>query len=66
MSAIATPCIKVCAIDPASHLCSGCGRTLEEIGTWLRLTPDERITVMGRLPARLAALRSGQTPVPHA
>lgn len=55
--AIATPCIKVCAIEPLSGLCIGCGRTLREIGSWSALSGDARAAVMAVLPARLARLK---------
>jgi predicted Fe-S protein YdhL (DUF1289 family) len=43
----------VCAIDPISALCVGCGRTLAEIAGWLRFSPDERARIMAELPRRL-------------
>ena len=49
---IASPCIKVCIIDPVSGLCSGCGRTLGEIAAWARLDAGERRRSMAELPAR--------------
>jgi predicted Fe-S protein YdhL (DUF1289 family) len=52
--AIETPCINVCILDPASRLCRGCGRTLDEIGRWTLLTDAERRRVMAELPQRLA------------
>jgi len=52
---VSTPCIKVCAIEAATSLCAGCGRSLREIGGWTRMTEAERKTVMAQLPARLAA-----------
>ncbi len=54
--AIETPCIKVCVVDPASRLCRGCGRTLDEIGRWIVMTDGERRRVMAELPRRLAGL----------
>jgi predicted Fe-S protein YdhL (DUF1289 family) len=48
-----SPCNKVCAIDPISALCVGCGRTLAEIAGWLRFSPDERARIMAELPRRL-------------
>jgi predicted Fe-S protein YdhL (DUF1289 family) len=54
--AIETPCNKVCAVDPISALCVGCGRTLGEIESWLRLSPDERAHIMAELPQRLARI----------
>lgn len=50
--AIETPCIQVCVVDPASRLCRGCGRTLDEIGRWTIMTDAERRRVMAELPAR--------------
>ncbi len=55
--AIATPCIKVCIVDPESNLCLGCHRTLMEIAGWARLPEDERARVMSELPARRSLIR---------
>jgi predicted Fe-S protein YdhL (DUF1289 family) len=63
MSPIASPCTKVCTIDPASRLCHGCGRSLEEIARWASLTDGERERIMAELPARLAA--AGMRPLPE-
>jgi len=52
--AIETPCINVCVVDPASRLCRGCGRTLDEIGRWIAMSDAERSRVMAELPRRLA------------
>lgn len=56
MAEIESPCNKVCVVDTASGLCVGCGRTLAEIGDWIRLASDQRRRIMAELPARLAAL----------
>jgi len=53
---IATPCVKVCMVDPASGFCLGCGRTLAEIAQWARFTPEAREAIMGGLGARLDGL----------
>ena len=55
---VSTPCIKVCAIEAATSLCAGCGRSLREIGGWTRMTEAERKTVIAQLPARLAAAQA--------
>ena len=47
-----SPCIKVCVIDPASGLCTGCLRTLDEIAAWATLPPEDRQRIMAALPAR--------------
>jgi len=53
MSIIASPCILVCAIDMKTGFCFGCGRTREEIGAWLIMSPENRRSIMAGLPARL-------------
>src|SRR5262249_38735045 len=55
MSDIESPCNKVCAVDPISALCIGCGRTLAEIEGWMRMGADKRVRIMAQLPRRLAA-----------
>jgi predicted Fe-S protein YdhL (DUF1289 family) len=56
MADIESPCNKICAIDPISSLCVGCGRTLVEIEAWLRFTSAERAYIMADLPRRLRTL----------
>lgn len=54
---VASPCISVCIVDPrGSGLCIGCGRTLDEIASWIDFSDEERRQVLRRLPARLDAL----------
>ena len=52
---IASPCTKVCTIDPRSGLCHGCGRTLTEIAQWSSLSDSERQRIMAELAQRLGA-----------
>ena len=47
-----TPCISICVIDPETALCEGCGRTLDEISNWSRMTAEERRAVMAELAGR--------------
>ena len=49
---VESPCVKVCVIHPASRLCTGCMRTIDEIGAWSRMTSQERRTVLDALPDR--------------
>jgi uncharacterized protein len=49
---IATPCVKVCAVDGRSGFCLGCRRTLPEIAGWARLSDEERAAIMTDLPHR--------------
>jgi predicted Fe-S protein YdhL (DUF1289 family) len=48
-----TPCIKICVLDPVSGLCSGCGRTLDEIADWANFGDAERSRIMAELPERM-------------
>jgi len=61
MTDIESPCNKVCAVDPISALCIGCGRSLAEIEGWMRMGADERARIMAQLPRRLAALGQRHT-----
>jgi predicted Fe-S protein YdhL (DUF1289 family) len=54
MTAIESPCNQVCAVDPRSGLCIGCGRSIAEIGRWAQYSADERRRIMAELPGRLA------------
>lgn len=54
--AVASPCVGVCKIDPATGLCLGCARTGDEIASWGGVTAAARDAVWSALPARFAAL----------
>jgi uncharacterized protein len=49
---IQSPCIRVCTIDSGTGLCTGCGRTIEEIARWSQMTDDERRRTMSGLTNR--------------
>lgn len=49
---IESPCIKICVIHPATRLCTGCLRSIDEIGAWSRMTPEARSAVMAELSGR--------------
>lgn len=57
MTAIESPCILVCSIDDKTGYCFGCGRTSQEIGAWLDMTPAERGSIMTELPERLKSVQ---------
>lgn len=48
VQAVETPCRKLCALD-AERTCTGCGRTVEEIVRWGRMSHEERRDIMERL-----------------
>ena len=52
---IESPCVKICVIHPETRLCAGCARSIDEIGAWSRMSPEERRAVMDELPTRQAA-----------
>lgn len=49
---IESPCVKICVIHPQTRLCSGCYRSIDEIGSWSRMSPFERKEIMKVLPER--------------
>jgi uncharacterized protein len=53
-----SPCTKICTLDAASGLCSGCGRTIDEITVWGEASFEQRQAILALLPARLVALKS--------
>lgn len=53
---VESPCVKLCQVHPDARICVGCLRTLEEIGGWSRMTPDERRAVIDALPDRKGLL----------
>lgn len=46
---VPSPCRKLCALDPATRICTGCGRTLDEIARWSSMSETERAAVAARL-----------------
>jgi len=47
-----SPCVGVCTLDPATHFCIGCARTIEEIAQWPRLSAEEKRRVIVLLSSR--------------
>ncbi|MEK6637943.1 MAG: DUF1289 domain-containing protein [Pseudomonadota bacterium] len=54
---IDSPCVKICALDAANDVCSGCGRTIDEIRIWGQASAAQREAILALLPARIAALK---------
>lgn len=52
---IESPCVNVCVIHPETRLCTGCARSIDEIGAWSRMSPEARRAVMADLANREAA-----------
>lgn len=54
---IESPCVKICVVHPETRLCTGCLRTIDEIGAWSKMTPEARREVMADLPSRGGLLK---------
>jgi uncharacterized protein len=53
--------VKICVLDSERRICLGCGRTMAEIGGWLRMSDAERAAVKRQLGARLKGMRGGRS-----
>lgn len=53
-----SPCTDVCQFDPHMRWCAGCGRTLEEIRSWRKLTPFRQRVILNELERRMTWLRA--------
>ncbi|RLJ41476.1 hypothetical protein BCF46_2435 [Litoreibacter meonggei] len=54
---VESPCIKVCIVHPAERICTGCLRTIDEIGAWSRMSNEARTALLEELPSRAARLK---------
>jgi predicted Fe-S protein YdhL (DUF1289 family) len=61
MTEPASPCVKVCVVDPVSGLCIGCGRTIAEISDWSEMGEAGRLKTLAELPQRIAAMVARST-----
>ena len=53
---IQSPCVRICVVHPEARLCTGCLRTIDEIGAWSKLDTAERRRIMAELPYRAERL----------
>ena len=53
---VESPCRKLCALDPATRVCAGCPRTLDEIARWSRMSDEEKRGVLRRIEAVTASV----------
>ena len=54
---VESPCVNVCTLD-AHKVCIGCGRTIEEIAIWSRLSVEEQLAVCERAAQRKQSFSS--------
>jgi len=52
-----SPCNNECIIDPVTHLCKGCFRTMEEIIRWSFLSSEERNEILQKVEKRKSSLK---------
>ncbi|RKQ68871.1 hypothetical protein DES40_1646 [Litorimonas taeanensis] len=55
---IESPCKLICKLDLETRLCTGCGRSRDEIGAWMGYSRAERAFIMTQLKARLDTLKA--------
>jgi predicted Fe-S protein YdhL (DUF1289 family) len=51
----ASPCLGICLMDPATRLCRGCLRRVEEIAAWHDATTARKYEILDSIAARRAA-----------
>jgi predicted Fe-S protein YdhL (DUF1289 family) len=56
---VGSPCTSVCTIAPATGLCAGCWRSLDEIAAWSGLSDLDKRRIWKLLPQRRDAQRAG-------
>lgn len=56
---VPSPCVGVCRMLPASGLCEGCWRSIDEIVAWGRASDDERLRIWAQIEARQALAEAG-------
>ena len=52
---LASPCLGICIVDPATRQCRGCLRTVDEIAGWYEATAAEKRELLAVLGARREA-----------
>ncbi|MDP3135080.1 MAG: YbaK/EbsC family protein [Burkholderiaceae bacterium] len=57
-----SPCVSVCHMDPASGLCEGCYRTLDEIAAWSTMNEPGKRDVWRRIERRVGLQFAPQMP----
>lgn len=53
---VESPCVKICVVHPEARICTGCLRSLDEIGRWSRMSAEDRRAIMQDLPDRKSKL----------
>lgn len=59
IAAVESPCVGICVVDE-EDICEGCGRSMDEIAGWLRMSVAERATAVKNARQRLAGKQDRQ------
>jgi predicted Fe-S protein YdhL (DUF1289 family) len=51
---VPSPCIRVCLMHEPTGYCTGCLRSMQEIGAWSGFSRTEKLAVIARLEVRRA------------
>lgn len=54
-STVESPCIGICRMDTAREFCTGCFRTLEEIGCWQMYSDADKQRIIDAAAQRRSA-----------
>lgn len=54
---VESPCVNVCTMQ--GDFCIGCKRTLDEIGRWFEITPEEKREIINSIQNRTLDQDSG-------
>lgn len=60
-----SPCINVCRMEPASGLCAGCYRTLDEIAGWARSDEGTQRAILAAVAQRRASAGTARHAAPN-
>lgn len=56
---VPSPCVKICRLDPAGRVCTGCFRSLDEIAGWLQMDDAARLAALAACERRREGIRPG-------
>lgn len=56
---VPSPCINLCQMDPATGLCRGCMRTIDEIVAWGKASEADKRAVWAEIRRREAGIDWG-------
>lgn len=54
---LTSPCVEVCRLDYTKKVCTGCFRTLDEIGAWMNCNEDEKRRILANVEERKKSVK---------